>query len=145
MANDAAHRTLTLQILRYNPQDPGRSPRMQPYQLEEADGMTLFIALNEIRERQDPSLQFDFVCRAGICGSCGMMINGREWLACEKRLSDFASVGPVRVAPLQAFPVIRDLVIDMADFVEKLEKTRPWLIRDNDEFPGEAFRQAGPT
>ena len=81
----------------------------------------------------------------GNCGSCGMMINGREWLACEKRLSDFASVGPVRVAPLQAFPVIRDLVIDMADFVEKLEKTRPWLIRDNDEFPGEAFRQAGPT
>jgi fumarate reductase iron-sulfur subunit len=44
--------------------------------------MTLFIALNEIRERHDPSLQFDFVCRAGICGSCGMMINGRPGLAC---------------------------------------------------------------
>ena len=50
---------------------------MQTYELEEADGMTLFIALNEIREKQDPSLQFDFVCRAGICGSCAMVINGR--------------------------------------------------------------------
>ena len=39
--------------------------------------MTLFIALTEIREKQDPSLQFDFVCRAGICGSCAMVINGR--------------------------------------------------------------------
>ena len=51
--------------------NPGSAPRMQAYELEEADGMTLFIALNEIREKQDPSLQFDFVCRAGICGSCG--------------------------------------------------------------------------
>jgi fumarate reductase iron-sulfur subunit len=44
--------------------------------------MTLFIALTELRETQDPSLQFDFVCRAGICGSCGMLINGRPGLAC---------------------------------------------------------------
>ena len=72
----------SLQILRYNPQEPGSAPRMQTYELEEADGMTLFIALNEIREKHDPSLQFDFVCRAGICGSCGMVINGRPGLAC---------------------------------------------------------------
>ncbi len=55
---------------------------MQTYELEQADGMTLFIALSEIREKQDPSLQFDFVCRAGICGSCAMVINGRPGLAC---------------------------------------------------------------
>jgi fumarate reductase iron-sulfur subunit len=77
MADDATPRKLTLEILRYNPQEPRHRPRMQAYQLEEADSMTLFIALNEIRETQDPSLQFDFVCRAGICGSCGMVINGR--------------------------------------------------------------------
>ena len=77
MADATEHRLLKFHILRYNPQQPGATPRMQTYELEEADGMTLFIALNEIREKQDPSLQFDFVCRAGICGSCGMMINGR--------------------------------------------------------------------
>lgn len=70
-----------------------------------------------------------------------MMVNGREWLACEKRISDLASMGPIQVAPLQHFPVIRDLVIDMTDFLEKLEKTRPWLIRDKGTFPEEEFRQ----
>ena len=73
----APRRKLTISVLRYNPQEPASAPHMQTYELEEADGMTLFIALNEIREKQDPSLQFDFVCRAGICGSCAMVINGR--------------------------------------------------------------------
>jgi len=76
-AQAEAGRRLTFHILRYNPQDKGSAPRMQTYELEEAEGMTLFIALNEIREKQDPTLQFDFVCRAGICGSCAMMVNGR--------------------------------------------------------------------
>jgi fumarate reductase iron-sulfur subunit len=49
-----ARRTLTISVLRYNPQEPASPPRMQPYTVEEADGMTLFIALNEIREKQDP-------------------------------------------------------------------------------------------
>ena len=81
-ACDMSARQLTIRILRYNPQEPGSTPRMQEYVVEEADGMTLFIALEEIRERQDPSLQYDFVCRAGICGSCAMTINGRPTLAC---------------------------------------------------------------
>ena len=57
-------------VLRHNPSDPASSPRLERFEIEEADGMTLFMALMEIRERLDPSLQFDFVCRAGICGSC---------------------------------------------------------------------------
>ena len=72
----APRRKLSISALRYDPQEPSRPPRMQTYELEEADGMTLFIALNEIREKQDPSLQFDFVCRAGVCGGCAMVING---------------------------------------------------------------------
>src|SRR4026207_319614 len=82
MTESGAQRQLKISVLRYNPQEPGSTPRMQTYSLEEADGMTLFIALNEIREKQDASLQFDFMCRAGICGSCGMLINGRPGLAC---------------------------------------------------------------
>jgi fumarate reductase iron-sulfur subunit len=70
-------RRLTLSILRCNPADPASVPHLQDYELDEADGMTLFIALNDIRAHQDGSLQFDFVCRAGICGSCAMLINGR--------------------------------------------------------------------
>ena len=73
MGDTTARRKLAFQILPYNPKDPRDTPRLQRYELEEADGMTLFIALNEIRERQDPTLQFDFVCRAGICGSCALV------------------------------------------------------------------------
>lgn len=82
VTGSAEPRKLKISVLRFNPQEPGGVPRMQMHEIEEAEGMTLFIALNEIREKQDPSIQFDFVCRAGICGSCGMMINGRPRLAC---------------------------------------------------------------
>jgi fumarate reductase iron-sulfur subunit len=96
---------------------------MQRYELEEADGMTLFIALNEIREKQDPSLQFDFVCRAGICGSCGMMVNGKPGLACRTLTK---SLPPeITLAPLPVFELIGDLSVNtgkwMRDMSERLE------------------------
>ena len=75
------HRLLKISILRYNPQDPDSVPHMQTYELQESDSMTLFIALNDLRDEQDPTLQFDFVCRAGICGSCAMLINGKPDLS----------------------------------------------------------------
>ncbi len=86
---DDQARVLKFQIFRYNPQKKGDKPRMVTYEITEAPGMTIFIALNEIRETQDPSLQFDFVCRAGICGSCAMVINGRPDLACRTLTANF--------------------------------------------------------
>ena len=108
MENKTVNRTLKISALRFNPQEPGSVPRMQTYEIEEAEGMTLFIALMEIREKQDPSLEFDFVCRAGICGSCGMMINGTPKLTCAAFLRDYYP-GEIRVEPLANFPIIRDL------------------------------------
>ncbi|MEH6826243.1 MAG: 2Fe-2S iron-sulfur cluster-binding protein, partial [Motiliproteus sp.] len=86
---DQHGRRLTINVLRFNPQLSGDQPRMHSYQLRETQGMTLFIALNEIRETQEPSLLFDFVCRAGICGSCAMVINGRPGLACRTLTASF--------------------------------------------------------
>ena len=80
-------RKLQIEVLRYNPLDPASTPHMQSYYLEEHLSMTLFVALMQIRETQDPTLQFDFCCRAGICGSCGMVINGRPSLACSTQTS----------------------------------------------------------
>ena len=126
MADAAAHRTLTLNILRYNPQEPGSTPRMQPYRLEEADGMTLFIALNEIREKQDPSLQFDFVCRAGICGSCGMMINGRPGLACRTLTKELTP--ETTLAPLPVFELIGDLSVNTGKWMRHMsERLETWV------------------
>jgi fumarate reductase iron-sulfur subunit len=126
MADQAAHRRLTFHILRYNPLDKSSAPRMQRYELEEADSMTLFIALNEIREQQDASLQFDFVCRAGICGSCGMMINGRPGLAC-RTLTE--QLGPeITLAPLPVFELIGDLSVNTGKWMRHMsERLATWV------------------
>jgi len=132
VADAATHRRLTINILRYNPRDPASVPRMQSFELDDAEGMTLFIALNEIREHQDPSLQFDFVCRAGICGSCAMVVNGRPTLACRTLTRD---VGPViTLAPLPGFELIGDLSVDTGKWMRAMsERLEAWLhVRDPD-------------
>jgi len=122
----AAARTLQIQILRHNPRDPASTPRLQTFMVEEADAMTLFIALNEIRERQDPSLQFDFVCRAGICGSCGMIINGRPGLACRTLTKDLPDV--ITLAPLPAFELIGDLSVNTGKWMRGMsERLETWV------------------
>ena len=120
------HRMLKVQVLRYNPQEPGSIPHMQTYELEEADGMTLFIALNEIREKQDASLQFDFVCRAGICGSCAMIIDGRPGLACRTLTQNLGS--EITLAPLPVFELIGDLSVDTGKWMRAMsERLQSWL------------------
>ena len=125
MKNEIAPRPrqLKISILRFNPQESGSVPRMQTYEIEEAAGMTLFMALSEIREKQEPSLQFDFVCRAGICGSCGMMINGRPTLACRTLTKNLEP--EISLAPLPVFELIADLSVNtgkwMQDMSERLE------------------------
>ena len=110
MKNESAKRQLKISVLRYNPQDEKSVPHMQTYEIEEAEQMTLFIALMEIREKQDPSLEFDFVCRAGICGSCSMMINGRPTLACRMLTKDLGE--EISLAPLPVFELIADLSVN---------------------------------
>jgi succinate dehydrogenase iron-sulfur subunit len=131
--NDATpDRQLKISILRFNPQEPGSVPCMQTYELEEADGMTLFIALNEIREKQDPSLQFDFVCRAGICGSCGMMINGRPTLACRTLTKNLPT--EISLAPLPVFELIADLSVNTGKWMRDMsERLDAWVHMQNDE------------
>ena len=121
-----APRILHIDILRANPQDPQSTPRMQRFELEEADTMTLFIALQEIRQTQDPSLQFDFVCRAGICGSCGMVINGRPALACRTLTRDLPDT--ITLAPLPAFELIGDLSVNTGKWMRGMsERLETWI------------------
>jgi fumarate reductase iron-sulfur subunit len=86
-------RTLKFDIFRYNPAEPEKAPFMQRFEIEEAPYMSLFLALNQIREEQDSSLQFDFVCRSAVCGSCGMMVNGRPALGCQTLTADLPDTG----------------------------------------------------
>ena len=119
-------RTLTLNIFRHNPMDPASEPTVQSYQLEEAEGMTLFIGLNDIRENQDPSLQFDFVCRAGICGSCAMLINGKPGLACRTLTKDLPA--EINLAPLPVFELIGDLSVNTGKWMRAMsERLETWI------------------
>ena len=141
MADATKPRLLKFHILRYNPQEPGATPRMQTYELEEADGMTLFIALNEIREKQDPSLQFDFVCRAGICGSCGMMINGRPSLACRTVTKNLGT--ETTLAPLPVFELIGDLSVNTGKWMRAMsERLETWVHAKQDGGGFQAHRAA---
>jgi len=119
-------RTLTFVIFRHNPADSNSTPHIQRYTVEEADSMTLFIALNDIRENQDPTLQFDFVCRAGICGSCAMLINGKPALACRtltKNLPD-----EIHLKPLPGFALIGDLSVDTGKWMRGMsERLETWI------------------
>ena len=119
-------RILHIHILRHNPCDPASEAHLQTFELEEADAMTLFIALNEIRENHDPSLQFDFVCRAGICGSCGMIINGRPGLACRTLTKDLPD--NITLAPLPAFELIGDLSVNTGKWMRGMsEQLETWV------------------
>ncbi len=120
-------RILRFSIFRYNPQKPGDKPRMVTYEVTEAPGMTIFIALNDIREHQDPSLQFDFICRAGICGSCGMVINGAPDLACRTLTSKFED-GEITLLPLPGFELIGDLSVNTGKFMRAMsERVESWI------------------
>jgi fumarate reductase iron-sulfur subunit len=124
-------RTLTFKIFRYNPQDPSSKPHMQDYRLEEHPGLNLYIALKKIREELDPSLQFDFVCRAGICGSCAMVVNGRPMLACKMLTSKLPRT--ITLNPLPVFKLIADLSVDTGTWFRQMsERTGSWIHTDKD-------------
>jgi fumarate reductase iron-sulfur subunit len=128
-------RQLRFHILRYNPQDEEAStPHLETFELEEAAGMTLFVALTEIREKLDASVNFDFVCRAGICGSCGMMINGQPGLACRTLTASLPA--DITLLPLPVFELISDLSVNtgkwMRGMAERLETWAHGVEKDVD-------------
>ncbi len=126
MSTQAHPRQLQISVFRYNPTDGSSKPTLQVYDLEEADNMTLFMALTEIREQQDPSLQFDFVCRAGICGSCGMLINGRPGLACRTLTQNLEE--RISLAPLPGFELIADLSVNTGKWMRSMsERLETWI------------------
>ena len=125
MSNEKG-RTLRISILRFNPNVKGDVARIETYELEEAPGMTLFIALNDIREKFDNSLKFDFVCRAGICGSCAMIINGRPNLACRTLTSNLDA--DISLSPLPLFELIGDLSVYTGKWMRGLnERLETWI------------------
>lgn len=123
--------TIAIEVARYHPErDP--QPWFQSYEVPLRKEWVVLDALNYIKDQVDGSLSYRWSCRMGICGSCGMTVNGEPKLTCAAFLTDYAP-GPVRVEPLRNFPVLRDLVVDITDFLTKLSKAKPWLIRKEEK------------
>jgi fumarate reductase iron-sulfur subunit len=122
---------ITLHVARYRPEQEAE-PTMQEYVVPLRKELSVLDGLNYVKDHIDGSLSFRWSCRMGICGSCGMTVNGEPKLTCGTFLTDYAP-GPVRVEPMRNFPVIRDLVVDIGDFMQKLPKVSPWIIRDEEK------------
>lgn len=101
----------------------------QIYTVEVTPTTTVLDALNQIKGHEDGTLAYRRSCRSAMCGSCGVMVNGRNILACNTRVMALESP-ELSVNPLPGFPVIRDLVVDWDPFFAKDAVMLPYLITD---------------
>jgi fumarate reductase iron-sulfur subunit len=118
---------IKLQVARYRPEQESEAV-FDEYEVPCHSDWVVLDGLNHIKDRLDGTLSYRWSCRMGICGSCGMTVNGEPKLTCATFLDDYAP-GPVRVEPLRNFPVIRDLIVDLGDFMQKLVRVKPWIVR----------------
>ena len=126
---------ITLQVARYRPEMED-APTFQEYEVPCPKEWVVLDGLNYVKDHLDGTLSYRWSCRMGICGSCGMTVNGEPKLTCATFLADYAP-RPVRVEPLRNFPVIRDLAVEIGDFMQKLTRVKPWIIRKEDKLLSE--------
>jgi len=124
-APEGATRIRSFRIYRYDP-DSGANPRYDLFEVDlDSCGPMVLDALIKIKSEQDPTLTFRRSCREGICGSCSMNMGGRNGLACTTAIEDLK--GEIKVTPLPAMDVIKDLVPDFTHFYAQYASIEPWL------------------
>jgi succinate dehydrogenase / fumarate reductase iron-sulfur subunit len=116
-------------------QDPRSKKNPEAYWQEhtvtyEGENLTVLEGLFYIQEKFDGSLSFRYCCRASICGSCAMYINGAYRLACQTNIKHL-SADVITVSPMPHLPLVKDMVVDMDQFFAKYEHVMPWLIRSS--------------
>ncbi len=120
----------TLRVFRYDP-DQGGASRYDSFRIPASGQTTVLDALAWIQNTEDPTLAFRYSCRVGMCGTCAMVVNGQERWTCRTRLIELNSE-TVTVRPLYHFPLVKDLVVDMAPFESKLERVEAALLPASD-------------
>ncbi|MDN5213066.1 succinate dehydrogenase/fumarate reductase iron-sulfur subunit [Fulvivirgaceae bacterium BMA12] len=102
--------------------------KLEPYNTEISEGMVVLDAVHQIQAEHANDLAVRWNCKAGKCGSCSAEINGRPKLMCMTRMSDMPTDKPVKVEPMKAFPLIKDLVTDVSwnyRVKQKIKKFKP--------------------
>jgi fumarate reductase iron-sulfur subunit len=138
-----AERMITLEVFRYRP-GTDREPTFQSYSVPFHDDWVVLDALNYLKDEVDGSLSYRWSCRMGVCGSCGMMVNGTARLTCSAFLKEYYP-GPIRIEPLAHFPVERDLIVDITDFTHKLKEVKPWIVRKQEKSVSEGEYLQSPA
>ncbi len=123
---------LRLRVFRYDPENGKKG--YETFELDYEEGMTFLTAFHRIKESLDPTFTFRHFCRAGICGTCTVFINGFPKLACKEQVLPYVLTGEeVLVEPLDKFPVIKDLAVDHESVIERMKRFHTWIR----EFRGE--------
>jgi len=126
----------TFKVYRYDPELDSK-PYYKDYEVEVEPTSILLDVLNDIKWHQDGGLTFRRSCGHAICGSCGMTINNQNRLACQTLVKDVDISKPVKIEPLKSYPVIKDLVVDMDKFYNKMFKVKPYLYNESTPVAGE--------
>lgn len=113
-------------VMRYSPGEGQEEPYYDTFTVDAKKNMTVLDALFLIVEDQDPTLAFRCACRLGMCGSCGMMINGRGRLACRTKIEQMGE--RILVQPMKNQPIVKDLTVNMDRFFENWQKVNPYFV-----------------
>jgi succinate dehydrogenase / fumarate reductase iron-sulfur subunit len=123
-------RDIIFHVRRYTP-EKDEKPYIQRYTVPVIPGMTVLEGLHYIKENLDRSLAWRYSCRMGVCGSCGMLLNGVPTLACNTQILDVAGT-ELTVGPLPNFALIRDLVPDLLTMFDKHRSVMPFIVREDE-------------
>ncbi|MGR3983930.1 MAG: 2Fe-2S iron-sulfur cluster-binding protein [Gammaproteobacteria bacterium] len=111
----AATANIRVRILRFD----ARGRRMCAYDAPRRANQTVLDVVTWIQREREPGLAYRFSCRAGMCGTCAMMVNGAPRWTCRTHVKDVLRRGQLELAPLRSLPVIKDLACDMSEFFSK--------------------------
>lgn len=114
-----------LRIKRFNPEKDAK-PHWENYSVEVEPTDRVLDAMEAVKHSIDGTLTFRYSCMHGICGSDGMMVNGRNRLACKVLVKDCKQ--PITLEPMRGFKVVKDLVVDMEPFFAKYRSVQPYLV-----------------
>jgi succinate dehydrogenase / fumarate reductase iron-sulfur subunit len=124
--------TATFQIWRGDRESGG----FKDYTTPISDGMVVLDAVHQIQAEQASDLAVRWNCKAGKCGSCSAEINGMPKLMCMTRLNQIPLDQPVKIEPMKAFPLIKDLVTDVSWNFEVKKTIRKFKPRKPDASDG---------
>ncbi|MDH5794360.1 MAG: succinate dehydrogenase/fumarate reductase iron-sulfur subunit, partial [Candidatus Bathyarchaeota archaeon] len=117
-------------IHRFDPQN--KRHYVSTYKAPVYKGTTILEVLQYIKDNLDETLTFRHSCRMGICGSCGINVNGKPMLACYTQVLDLG-IDSLVIEPLSNMPIIKDLVVDIQPFFDTFKKIKTFLVKPEED------------